>query len=66
MIRRMLNITNRRRLIHFNMQRQNLCPICNNHIYYDNKEDVYKCRNNSCDFKEQKYIYEEDKNISND
>lgn len=47
-----MNDSNRRRLVRFCMLRQQLCPICNNLIYFDNKDKIYKCRNVKCDFVE--------------
>ena len=44
--------SNRRRLVRFCLLRQHLCPICGNLIYYSNKDNSYKCKNEDCNFKE--------------
>lgn len=47
-----MNDSNRRRLVRFCLLRQHLCPICGNLIYYSNKDNAYKCKNEDCNFKE--------------
>ena len=64
MIRKMIYTHNRRRLIRFNLLRKHLCPICKNLIYFDNKEDIYKCKNSECYFKVEKELYKTDENFT--
>ena len=60
MIKRMiLNNHNRRRMIRFNLLRQQLCPLCGDIICFDNKKNLYACRNTECDFKEEKVLLSE-------
>ena len=51
--------SDRRRLVRFAMLRQHLCPQCGNFICFDNKDNVYKCKNEDCS-----YILEQENNIS--
>ena len=64
MIRKMINLSNRRRLIRFNLLRQQLCPLCDNIIYFDNKEDIYKCKNTECDYRIEKELSINDENFA--
>ena len=59
----MITTHNRRRLIRFNLLRKHLCPICNNIIYFDNKEDIYKCKNIKCDYRIEKELTVNDENL---
>lgn len=55
MIKKMIsNQHNRRRLIRFNLLRQQLCPLCGDIVCFDNKKKFYVCRNTQCEFKEEK------------
>ena len=69
MLRRLrLNLqsqANRRRMIRFSQLRSNLCPICNNIVYFDTKENLFRCKTDDCSFKEEKsenIIYQEQVN----
>ena len=63
MIRKMINTSNRRRLIRFNLLRQQLCPLCDNIIYFENKENIYKCKNTDCDYRVEKELSIDDENL---
>ena len=54
MIRKMINQSNKRRLVRFNLLRQQLCPICGNLVCFDNSQQVYKCKDVNCSFSETK------------
>lgn len=57
MLRRLrLNLQSQadRRRIRFSQLRANLCPLCNNIVYFDTKENLFKCKNDDCIFKEEK------------
>lgn len=65
MIRKMLNLANRRRLNYFNMQRQSCNTICNNEVYYDNVNGNYNCKNQNNNLKDELNLNNKEENLFN-
>lgn len=45
-----MSSSDRRRLVRFCLLRQQICPLCGNYIYFNNKDKVFKCKNEACDY----------------
>lgn len=43
-----------RRRIRFYQMKSALCPICNNVIYYDTKEKMFRCKKEDCTYRKEK------------
>lgn len=45
-----MSASDRRRLVRFCLLRHQICPFCGNYIYFNNKDKVFKCKNEDCDY----------------
>lgn len=52
MVKRLMNRYAQSNRIRFNQLRTCLCPLCNSIIYFDPKDNAYKCKNEDCLFKD--------------
>lgn len=52
-----------RRRIRFNQLKANLCPICNNIVYYDTREKLFKCKKEDCPYREEKIEFNLDYDV---
>ena len=66
MIKRFISQQSSRHRIRFNQLKSCLCPMCNSLVFFDNKDNAFKCQSEDCSYREEKMDYaQEYENVLN-